>query len=59
MEELARLAAQRQRTQVLDFSRRSDLIERAEDYWDRLHYRAPVARKLEAEIAGALADENR
>jgi len=59
MEELARLAAQRQRTQVLDFSRRSDLVERAEDYWDRLHYRAPVARKLEAEIAGALADENR
>src|SRR5438876_1260607 len=45
-------------TQEEHTTRLQYLVERAEGYWDRLHYRAPVARKLEAEIAGALADEN-
>lgn len=50
----AAVAARRPRTRLLDFRQRPDLTERDEDYWDPLHYRAPVARAMEAEIAAAL-----
>lgn len=54
-ERFAALISQRPHTQLLDFRLRPDMTERDEDYWDPVHYRAPIARKMEVEIAAALA----
>jgi hypothetical protein len=47
---------QRPRTLLLNFLARDALTQRDEDYWDTLHFRAPIARVMEAEIAAALAE---
>jgi len=40
---------------VVDLLTRSPLTEAAENFWDLTHYRGPVARIVEAEIAASLA----
>jgi hypothetical protein len=46
----AALARQHPHTHMLDFLARSSLTAREEDYWDRSHYRARVAREMEEGI---------
>lgn len=55
----AKLAAARPRTRVLDFLARDDIASRDENFWDLIHYRAPVARMIEADIAAILRDDTR
>jgi hypothetical protein len=50
----AAVAATRPGTTVLDFIGRADMTEDAE-FWDLQHYRSPVARRMETEIAAALS----
>jgi hypothetical protein len=45
---------QRPHTRLLNFLLRDALTRRDEDYWDTLHFRAPIARVMEMEIAAAL-----
>ena len=54
----ATLAQQRPGTALVDFVDRPGMREN-EMYWDLLHYRAPVARAMEAEIAAAMVPETR
>jgi hypothetical protein len=49
----AALAAERPGTLVLDFVGRDGMTEDG-DFWDLIHYRATVARRMETEIAAAL-----
>jgi hypothetical protein len=49
----ATVAAERPETAVLDFIGRDGMTEDAE-FWDLQHYRSPVARRMETEIAAAL-----
>jgi hypothetical protein len=51
------LAAERPRTKLIDFLTQSDLTSREDDYWDRYHYRARVARVMEETIEDALKHE--
>lgn len=48
------IAAERPGTQVIDFRGRPGMRD-DEDFWDLHHYRAPVAREMETEIAAALS----
>jgi hypothetical protein len=48
----------RHRATVLDFRIRSSLTSRDDNYWDPLHYRLPVARRIVDDIARALAARN-
>ena len=50
------LAATRPRTRLLDFLSRP-LDEDAEAFWDLIHYRASVARRIEDAIAAALRQQ--
>lgn len=50
----AALAAAQPHGRVLDFAHNGDIAEHDENFWDGIHYRAPVARLMEAEIAAAL-----
>jgi hypothetical protein len=50
----AAIAAQHPGAQLIDFRGRRGMQD-DEDYWDLDHYRAPIARKMEAEIAEALS----
>jgi hypothetical protein len=49
------LAGERPHTTLLNFLTRRDLTASEDDYWDRIHYRAPVARQMEAAIDATLA----
>ena len=51
---LAAVAARRGAT-ILDYARSSPITRRDDNYWDRLHYRLPIARRMEAEIASVAA----
>ena len=48
------LATARPRTRLLDFLLRPVMGDEAEEFWDPLHYRAPLARRIEAAVAAAL-----
>ena len=52
----AALARDRAATRLIDFRGRTDITAHPENFWDRLHYRAAVARSMEVEIAAALRD---
>lgn len=53
-EALAAVAARRGAT-IIDYARSSPITRRDDNYWDRLHYRLPIARRMEAEIASVAA----
>ncbi|MFO1149347.1 MAG: hypothetical protein U1E62_13310 [Alsobacter sp.] len=55
LQRLDALAAQRPRTALLDFRRADPAWTDAEHFWDSTHYRRPLAERMEAEIAAALA----
>ena len=44
---------------IIDFMLNSDITRADENYWDPLHFRAEVARQLEADIAAELAGPSR
>jgi hypothetical protein len=48
------LAAHRNRTAVVDLLTDGPIAQEDRNFWDRIHYRAPVARLIEADIAEAL-----
>lgn len=50
---LRTLAAERPRTEVIDYLHDAELAGRNENFFDSIHYRSPVARKIETEIATA------
>ena len=50
------LVARRPRTRVIDFARDGDIAEHDENFWDGIHYRSPVARLMEGEIAISLGE---
>jgi hypothetical protein len=52
------LAANRPNTTVLDFRVDGDIARDRRNFWDRNHYRMPIARYLEKQIAVAFGDEN-
>lgn len=52
-EAIARVAAARE-TSLIDFHIRSSVTLDDASYWDQLHYREPIARRIEAAIATAL-----
>jgi hypothetical protein len=49
-----RLAGARPDTKWLDFLRDGPIARQAENFWDAIHYRSPVAREIEDRLAGAL-----
>lgn len=51
-EAVAAVAARRGAT-VIDYAQRSPITLRDDNYWDPLHFRLPIARRLEAEIVSA------
>jgi hypothetical protein len=44
----------RPHTRLLNFLSRDALTQRDEDYWDTVHFRAPIARAMETDIVAAL-----
>jgi hypothetical protein len=52
------IAAARPATRVLDFIGRDGMTE-DEDFWDLIHYRAAVARRMEIDIVAALSGPGR
>ena len=50
---LRTLAAERPRTDVIDYLHDAELAGRNENFFDSIHFRSPVARKIETEIATA------
>jgi hypothetical protein len=48
------LAAERPNTFVLDFRNDGELARDRHNFWNRNHYRMPIARLIEAQIAAAL-----
>lgn len=50
------IAATRPRTRVIDFAHAGDISEHDENFRDGIHYRVPVARWMEGEIAAALGN---
>lgn len=50
----AELAHARQNTVLLDFLADNDIARSVENFWDPIHYRSPVARKMEDSIATAI-----
>lgn len=56
-EALARIAAGRDRTYLVDWHRDRPENDRIENYFDPTHYRSGLARLVEAEIARALVGE--
>jgi hypothetical protein len=50
------IARGRPRTALIDFAARPAFSDAADLWWDPIHYRAPVAREMEAEIATALRE---
>jgi hypothetical protein len=50
-----KVAHGRAKTAMLDFIEQRD-IAGPDEFWDPIHYRAPVARRMEAAIAAALRD---
>jgi len=48
------LAARRPRTVVVDLLQDGPIAREDRNFWDRVHYRAPIARLIEADIADAL-----
>ncbi|HTS94921.1 MAG TPA: hypothetical protein VMG55_23115 [Stellaceae bacterium] len=55
------LAAKRPHTAIVDYLHDGEIADRDENFWDAVHYRTPVARRLEADISAAasrlMADE--
>jgi hypothetical protein len=53
----ARIAeiAKRHRATFIDFNIRSEITANDSNYWDRLHYRLPIADRIVADIGRALA----
>jgi hypothetical protein len=47
---LAAVAARRGAS-LVDYAHSSDVTRRDDNYWDRLHFRLPVARRVEADLA--------
>ncbi len=47
---LAAVAARRGAT-VIDYALTSPITRRDDNYWDRVHYRLPIARRMEADLA--------
>jgi hypothetical protein len=48
------IAADRPRTAMIDLLTDGPIARKDENFWDRIHYRAPVARVIEDKIAEAL-----
>jgi hypothetical protein len=48
------LAAGRERTVVVDLAVDGDIARDEGDFWDKVHYRGPVARRIEDAIASAV-----
>ena len=38
----------------VDFNIKSDITSKDDNYWDRLHYREPIADRIVADLAEAL-----
>jgi hypothetical protein len=51
------LAAARPQTHVIDFARPGDIATHDENFWDGIHYREPVARRMEGDIGRAFAGD--
>jgi hypothetical protein len=51
------VAAARQRTIVVDLAIDGDIARNDQDFWDKVHYRGPVAAKIENAVASALQVE--
>ena len=54
--EVVALAEGRPFTHLIDFLQRPEIMDDEANFWDDIHYRAPVARMIEAEIAAAFRD---
>lgn len=50
------IAANRPNTVILDYLKVNELTSDRRNFWDRLHYRMPIARLIETDIATALRD---
>ena len=53
-QEVRTLAAKRPGTTIIDLLADADLARRDDLFWDNIHYRGAVARRIETEIASAL-----
>jgi len=53
----ARIAemAKRHKVSFLDFNIKSEITSKDDNYWDRLHYREPIADRIVADLAEALS----
>ena len=54
---IAKIARRHGTAPVIDFRIRSSITSNDDNYWDRLHYRLPIADRLVAEMGRALAGE--
>ena len=46
--------AKRYRASLVDFNIKSEITSKDDNYWDRLHYREPIADRIVADLAEAL-----
>ena len=52
-EALRGLVAGRARTEIIDYLHAGEIADRDENFWDSVHYRTPVARRIEADVTAA------
>ncbi|KPF71884.1 hypothetical protein IP69_04680 [Bosea sp. AAP35] len=54
--ELAAVAS-RHRATLVDYARASPITSRDDNYWDPLHFRLPIARRIETDLAAVMAGQ--